>query len=269
MVVEDERLKILEMIANGEISAADGVELLEALNESQVGDEEDHGGAAASSDGETVHSFLTNASDQPGTVQEQANSLQDKATPSLSPETSPEDEDIEERLWVDGVDDPVWEGPPSVDRSQHPPFSPGLEKWRRWRWIPLGVGIGVTIIGSLLMYWAYQAWQFSFWFACAWIPFLVGLGLIVLAVGIRGMRWLHLRIKQAPGEWPETIRISLPLPLGALSWLLRISSRWVPVEHVNGVRAAVLALQNTEDDQPFYLEVDEGENGERVEIYIG
>ena len=41
-------------------------------------------------------------------------------------------------------------------------FQPEIEKWRRWWMIPLWIGVGITIIGSLLMFWAYQSSGFGF-----------------------------------------------------------------------------------------------------------
>jgi hypothetical protein len=151
-------------------------------------------------------------------------------------------------------------------------FEPEIEKWRRWWMIPLWVGVGITVISSLLLFWAYQTGGFSFWFGCAWVPFFLGLGVIAMAWGSRTARWLHLRIKQEPGEWPQTIAFSFPLPLRFTSWLLRTFGRFIPDLRDRGVDvgAVVQALERTTGpDTPFYVEVDEGEGKEKVQIYIG
>src|SRR2546423_1344009 len=49
-----------------------------------------------------------------------------------------------------------------------------LEHWRRWWMLPLGVGIGVLLLGGLLMFLAYQSGGLGFWFACASLPFAAG-----------------------------------------------------------------------------------------------
>ena len=89
-------------------------------------------------------------------------------------------------------------------------FEPNIEKWKRYWVIPLWIGVGITILGSLLMLWVYQSTGFSFWFACTWLPFLIGVALIAMAWGSRSARWLHLRVQQEPGEWPQTIAFSFP-----------------------------------------------------------
>lgn len=145
-----------------------------------------------------------------------------------------------------------------------------MERWKRWWMIPLWVGVGIIVVSSLLMAWAYQAGGFSFWFACAWLPFLLGLGSVMLAWSSRTARWLHLRVQQQPGEWPRTIAFSFPLPLRLAAWFLRVFGRFIPQLKDTGIDELILALGSaTGPASPLLVDVDEGENGERVQIYIG
>jgi hypothetical protein len=101
---------------------------------------------------------------------------------------------------------------------------------------------------------------------------VIGLGVIAMAWGSRTARWLHLRIKQKPGERPGTIAFSIPLPLRFTSWFLRTFGRFIPDLQEKGVAVAavVQALERTTGaEAPFYVEVDEGEEQEKVQIYIG
>ena len=138
--------------------------------------------------------------------------------------------------------------------------------------IPLWVGVGITVIGALLMAWAYQATGFSFWFGCSWLPFLFGIAVMAMAWSSRSARWLHLRVQQEQGEWPRTIAFSIPLPLRFAAWFLRTFGQFIPKVNETGVDLGQLIQifeDNTNSDTPFYVEVDEGENGEKVQIYIG
>lgn len=151
-------------------------------------------------------------------------------------------------------------------------FDPEIDKWRRWWMIPLWVGVGITVIGALLMAWAYQTTGFSFWFGCSWLPFLFGIAVMAMAWGSRSARWLHLRVQQEPGDWPRTIAFSIPLPLRLAAWFLRTFGHFIPQVNEAGVDLGQLIQifeDNTNSDTPFYVEVDEGENGEKVQIYIG
>ena len=65
------------------------------------------------------------------------------------------------------------------------------------------VGIAVTVVSGLLMYLAWQSGGYSFWFACTWFPFLLGVGVMAMAWSSRTARWLHVRIHQPSGEWPK------------------------------------------------------------------
>lgn len=143
-------------------------------------------------------------------------------------------------------------------------------KWRRWWWVPLWVGVGITVISAGLMYWAYAAKDgFGFWFACTWFPFLLGVAIMALAWASRTARWLHVRVHQAEGEKPRNIAISLPLPIRFTAWLVRIFRPHIPKAEGVNIDEMILALEKTSPDAPMFVQVDEGEDGERVEVYIG
>jgi hypothetical protein len=122
------------------------------------------------------------------------------------------------------------------------------------------------------MLWSYQSTGFSFWFGCTWLPFLLGVALIAMAWGSRSARWLHIRVKQEPGEWPQTIAFSFPLPLHFAAWFMRTFGQFIPKVNEIGLDFDQLieSFENsTTPETPFYIEVDDGDNGEKVQIYIG
>ena len=179
-----------------------------------------------------------------------------------SPETSvPHPTKDPESIMVDTIN----------DRPQYQEeFDAHIEKWRRWWMIPLWVGVGITIVGGFLLFWAFQVSGFSFWFGCAWLPFLLGLGAIILAWSTRTSRWLHLRVQQRPGERPQTIALSFPIPIRLTAWVLRLFRHKIPNLGKSGIDELVLAMgESANSKTPFYIEVDEGDEGERVQIYIG
>jgi hypothetical protein len=215
--MNEERMRILDMVEQGLISASEGARLLRAF-------------------------------------QEQASEEEDKAEQgSTAAEPVPE-----------VIPDVPGGGPPD------PEFEASLARWKRWWMLPLWVGVAVTVLGSLLILWTYLASGFSFWFGCAWLPFLLGVAVMALAWGSRKARWLHLRVQQRPGQWPRTIAFSFPLPLGLAAWFLRIFGRYIPHLGETGVDEMVLALSKTTGPaSPLIVDVHQGENGERVQIFIG
>jgi hypothetical protein len=159
---------------------------------------------------------------------------------------------------------------PSAKSASTPfEFDEGIRKWRRWWWVPLTVGIVITVASGSLMLLAYQRSGFGFWFACLWFPLLLGVLVISLAAASRTMRWLHVRVHQEPGEWPRTIAISLPVPIRFVAWVLRVFKPHIPNMDKTSLDEVILALDKTSPEQPFYVKVDEGEAGEKVEVYIG
>lgn len=165
----------------------------------------------------------------------------------------------------------VEEPPASSTKASSAPleFDESINKWRRWWWVPLTVGIIITVTSGSLMFLAYQRSGFGFWFACLWFPLLLGVLVISLAAASRTTRWLHVRVHQEPGEWPKTIAISLPVPIRFVAWLLRVFRPHIPNMDKTSLDEVILALDKTSPEQPFYVKVDEGESGEKVEVYIG
>ena len=153
-------------------------------------------------------------------------------------------------------------------RSQ--PSDLAIESWRHWWFIPMWVGVGITTAGALFMFWALQASGLGLWFLCASLPFLLGLGVMMLAWGSRTARWLHVRVRQKPGERPQTIAFSFPLPIRITAWFLHNFGARIPKLKETGLDEVILALGKSATPQaPFYVEINEGEDGEQVQVYIG
>jgi hypothetical protein len=159
---------------------------------------------------------------------------------------------------------------PGISRAEAAPPDPGLERWRRWWIAPMVIGTGVLLVGALLMFAAYQAAGFGFWFLCAALPFTAGVLLMALAGFSQSARWIHIRVQTGRDEWPRNIAVSFPLPLRLTAWGLRTFGHRLPQLKQTGVDELILALgEHTSAQTPFYVDVDEGEGGEKVQVYIG
>jgi SHOCT-like domain len=245
---ESERRLILEMIASGKISASEGLRLLNTLgevNEPEAG-EDDHGVA------ETVE-------DAPATTA-------DPVAVSTSVQ-SPAAE-------IPEADPPASEAPPATAMPGGEPYSrpqpPDIERWRRWWMVPLWIGVGITVLGALLLFWVIQRAGVGFWFFCSSIPFLTGLVVLVLAYQSRTAHWLHVRIHQRRGDWPQRINLSFPLPIRLTAWFLNRFGDRIPGLQKTSLDEIIQALdRTTTPENPIFVQVDEGEAGERVEIFIG
>ena len=156
------------------------------------------------------------------------------------------------------------------DSSFPDPIFENPEEWRKWWIIPFGIGVGITALGAWLMYWAWSVKGYGVGFFLAWIPFLIGIGILVLGWNSRTGPWLNVHIQQKPGESPQTIRISLPLPIHFTAWILRTFGEYITGLKDSGLDEIILALGGkTKQDAPLSIDVQDDEDGEQVRIYIG
>ena len=250
MANETERRLILEMIESGKITAEDGLNLLQALPTDPA--EEFAEDAPESWSLEAGHLVET--------------SLGEKQISESMPLPAAPQADLPSASVASAAGEAEGFAGEATVQSKPPDF----DRWRQFWIIPLWVGVGITILGAWLMFAAQQSSGLGFWFLCSWIPFAIGLLLIVLAWGSRTARWLHLRVQQQPGEWPQNIAISFPLPLRVTGWFMRTFRNRIPGLDDTSVDELLTAVENsTSPDNPLYIEVEEGEHGERVQIFIG
>jgi len=271
MISENERAKILEMIEDGTITAEQGLTLLNALGESSMPLSEN-----ASEEVET-YSVESRADHPTGTsyITKEIESYASEENSSSSPYSPPHEtwtEDHPGSVEVELYQEPEpFEGEAEVmEPDPGPPDTDEINKWKRWWVIPFWFGAGITVIGGLLMYWAFSANGFGFWFACAWFPFLLGVAALALAWGSRTTPWLHVRVHQAPGETPQKIAISFPIPVRLTAWGLKAFGHHIPHMEGTNLDEVILALNDVaKDGTPLFVDVNEGENGEHVQVFIG
>ena len=229
--MSEERMRILEMVAEGTITAEQAAQLIHALDESGSEDEAEYSEAVAE------------------TVEEVYETVFDAEPEADTFSTSPEEE-------TSGMD--------TEDMA-------GFRKYRRFWYIPLAIGVVITAISGLLVYAGNQAAWHWFWMTCVWVPLLMGISIVVFAAMSRTAHWLHVRVDTGEDEWPRKIKISLPLPLGMTAMFLRIFGKRIPgISDVPiPLDEAVSALRGSVSrDDPFYVQVDEAD-GTKVEVYIG
>ncbi len=253
MVSDAERTKILEMIRAGTITADEGMILLAALDETPSPDFDEQ---------EVEIADYEEAADSGLVEQTAAADDIDAEIPDPFGAAETPDRDPAPEVFA--------AAPEIVDAPPPPPDTSDMDKWKRWWVIPLWIGVGVTVLSSLWMFGAYSRGGIGFWFACSWFPFLIGLGLLTLAFRSRTAPWLHVRVQQAPGETPQKIAISLPIPVGLATWGFRLFGHRIPKVDGVDLESIFSSLQElAKDGTPFFVDVNEGENGEKVQVFIG
>ena len=135
--------------------------------------------------------------------------------------------------------------------------------------IPMYIGLALFVCGALAVFPLYAESGSWLLVACGWPALIVGLFAMLAAWLARKWRWIHIRITKVDGS-KRSIKLSFPLPLVLTAWVLRLGSRVVPKLKDTGVDEMIAALnEGLSGDQPLYVDVQEGDDGERVQVYIG
>jgi len=140
---------------------------------------------------------------------------------------------------------------------------------RLWQ-IPLWIGIVITVVSATGMYAIMRGPGMNFWFFFLALPLLLGVAVAAAAVGSRKARWIFVNVQQKPGEKPAHIFIGFPLPLKLAAWFFRNFGNRIPDLKKTNVDDIIEAMESGfRGDSPLIVHVDEGDDGERVQVYIG
>jgi hypothetical protein len=102
---------------------------------------------------------------------------------------------------------------------------------------------------------------------CGWPLILLGLLVALLGIWSRRATWMHVRIKE---KGKRKIAFSFPLPLTLAAWVVRVAQPFVPQLQDTGVDDLIISLRESAAlGQPFSIDVQDDEEGEQVQIYIG
>jgi hypothetical protein len=152
---------------------------------------------------------------------------------------------------------------PEIETTPAPEPLPHFENL--WL-IPLGLGTAILIVGGLMLSSAYQAGGW-FWFVCGWPLFAIGLLVIIAAWSAQRGPWVHVRITH---EKKNQRDIKISLPLNPAVFILKIVRPFVPRLKNTGIDEVLLSLKdNVNRDQPLVVDVNEGKDGERIQVVIG
>ncbi len=160
------------------------------------------------------------------------------------------------------------------DQATSPQSDPNIEsvkaKVRRYWQVPLWVGIAITVLSALGMYAILQGPGLNFWFYFLLFPLLVGVAITALGVGSRQARWIFVDVHQHSGAYPKRIFLGFPLPLRLTAWFLRTFGPFIPDLRKTNVDEIIQVIETGfTGNEPLVINVNEGIDGERVQVYIG
>ena len=160
---------------------------------------------------------------------------------------------------------------PDEPQSKPQQESPGVSGCWKAAWSM--ILLGGAVMTAFSAYWVYQGYQnaglgWGFWLS--WIPFTIGVFIMIFGWILLESPWLHVRIKTRDAGKLQKIVLSIPLPLKMVSWVFRTFGQYMPPEvREKGVDEMLVEIDRSlKRGEPFQVEVDDKEDGDQVFIYI-
>lgn len=142
-------------------------------------------------------------------------------------------------------------------------------KVRNYWYIPMWIGVGITVLSGMMIYRAMQASGYNFWFYCAWFPLFLGVLLIALTSGGHNSHWLFVYIKHPPDSTEKNISLGFPLPFGLGAWVLRTFGQYIPALNEATVNELLRILEESPVGEPqLVIDVHDDEDGEHVQVFV-
>jgi hypothetical protein len=167
------------------------------------------------------------------------------------------------RMLEDAPDSEVSQATSGI--SQAPDAEKDVSQKMRFNaWLVMfGTGVGISALGGWLA--SIGGW----WWLFAGPLLFLGLTVLILAVLALNSPWVHFHINTGQEEWPQRIKISIPLPIKAASWGLRIFGSHISGLDETAVDEILLALDGLRlDETPACIEVNQENSGEKIQVYF-
>ena len=157
------------------------------------------------------------------------------------------------------------------EASSAPEFERVKARARQFAMIPLWIGVVIAVLSAWGIYGIQQNAGMNFWFYCLLFPLFLGVLLIVIGAGGQSSRWLYVNVDRRQAEdGPKNITLGFPLPLSLTSWFLRTFGHNIQGLNNTNVDDIIQILDTTKKSgEPFIVNVQDDEDGEHVQVYIG
>lgn len=177
---------------------------------------------------------------------------------------------ILDRGRVDASEAEVLDPIPPMKEAEVPD-SPQVSGW--WKALWSLILIGGAVLTGFSAFWAYRGYEraglgWGFWLS--WIPFIIGVLIMIFGWILLESPWMHLKISSSEAGKQQKINIAIPLPLKLTSWGIKTFGHHVPADlKEKGVEDMLIEVENSlKRGEPFQIEVDDKEDGDRVYITI-
>jgi hypothetical protein len=138
---------------------------------------------------------------------------------------------------------------------------------KRWPYLWL---VPVTL-GALGLFGGYGLATLGGWWWLLAAPLLL-LGALIFWLGLASIDspWVHIQIESEEDGSHSQFGLSLPLPLRPVIWLIKQFGGRIPSLEKTAVDELLVAMEVAQEtDGPIFIDVHEGDSGERVRVYLG
>ncbi|MBK7452166.1 MAG: hypothetical protein IPJ46_00155 [Anaerolineales bacterium] len=157
------------------------------------------------------------------------------------------------------------------EKTDAPEFDQVRRRANRFSSAFLSIGIIFTVLSAWAMFGIQKNNGLNFWFFCMTMPLFLGILLTMLGAGSRTSRWMYVNVDRShQTEFPRNITIAFPLPLGLVAWFLKNfggSISGLKKTNVDEIIQAIAMAKNI--TEPLIVNVDDGDDGEKVQVFIG
>jgi len=152
-----------------------------------------------------------------------------------------------------------------------PEFENVKARARRFVMIPLWAGVFIAVLSAWGIFAIQQNAGVNFWFFCLLFPLMLGVLLITLGASGQTSKWLYVNVdRREAHDGPKNITFGFPLPLGLTAWFLRNFGHNIRGMKNTNVDDIIQVLDATgKTGEPFIVNVNDDEDGEHVQVYIG
>jgi hypothetical protein len=158
-----------------------------------------------------------------------------------------------------------------AEKIDAPEFDEVRRRANRFAMAFLWIGVIFTVLSAWAMFGIQQNAGVNFWFFCLGMPFFLGILFIVMGAGSKTSRWLYVNVDRTnQEEWPKNITIAFPLPLGLAGWFLKnfgVHISGLKNTNVDEIVQAIAMAKNI--TEPLIVNVDDSDDGEKVQVFIG
>jgi hypothetical protein len=159
----------------------------------------------------------------------------------------------------------------SSEKVDAPEFDQVRRRAMRFSGVFLSIGIIFTVLSAWAMFGIQKNNGLNFWFFCLTMPLFLGILLMMFGASSRTSRWIYVNVDRThQKEWPRNITLAFPLPLGLAAWFLKNfggSISGFKNTNVDEILQAIAMAKNI--SEPLIVNVDEGNEGEKVQVFIG